>query len=250
MSSPNTPKSPGPPRQSFATTHWSMVRAAGGTDAEDACAAMTVLCQTYWYPLYAYVRRSGRPPEDAEDMTQEFFVQLLEHNWVSRADRSKGRFRTFLLTAFRRFLANQWDKASCQKRGGHLKRVPLGIKDAESRFCLEPSDPCTPEQVFERQWAIALLEQVLGRLKAEYTHSGQGAVFEALKASLVHPQDHCPHGQLAAELGMTPGSVKVAAFRLRQRYRERLLEEIAHTVASPDDVESELRHLFEVLARR
>ena len=142
-------------REDFATTRWTLVLRAGDAQVPmQAGQALAELCQTYWYPLYAYVRRRGYSPQDAEDLTQEFFLQLLENNWVARADQSKGRFRSFLLTALNRFLANQWDKVSSQKRGGHLRSLPLSMEDAESRFSREPVDTCTPEQEFEKQWAL------------------------------------------------------------------------------------------------
>lgn len=236
--------------QVFATTHWSLVLAAGDGDATAAREALARLCQMYWYPLYAYVRRKGHLPQDAEELTQEFFLQVLEHNWVARADRSRGRFRSFLLMAMNRFLCNAWDRAQTEKRGGKWRRVPLTLDDAEGRFSREPVETRTPEQEFERQWALTLLEHVLDTLCAEYAERGQAALFNALKPCLVGRRETQPYQELGAEVGMTEGNVKVAVFRLRQRYRERLMEEIADTVASPDEVESEVRHLFRVLARR
>ena len=250
MSSNEGGRSPQQSGQVFATTHWSLVLAAGDGDATAAREALARLCRTYWYPLYAYVRRKGHSPHDAEELTQEFFLQVLEHNWVARADRSRGRFRSFLLMAMNRFLSNAWDRAQTEKRGGKWRRVPLTLDDAESRFSREPVETRTPEQEFEKQWALTLLEHVLDTLCAEYAERGQAALFNALKPCLVGRRETQPYHQLGAELGMTEGSVKVAVFRLRQRYRERLMEEIAHTVASPDEVESEVRHLFRVLARR
>lgn len=238
-------------REDFATTRWTLVLRAGDAQrAAQAGQALAELCQTYWYPLYAYVRRKGHSPHDAEDLTQDFFVQLLQHNWVARADQGKGRFRSFLLTALNRFLANQWDKASAQKRGGHLRRRPLVMEGAEGRFSREPAHTCTPEQEFEKQWALAVLEQVLAGLREAYAERGQAALFDALKPGLVRSPDAPAYDRLAVALGMTEGGVKVAVFRLRRRYRQHLIEEITHTVASPDEVESELRHLFRVLARR
>lgn len=236
--------------RSFATTHWSVVLAAADGDATAAREALTRLCQTYWYPLYAYVRRKGHSPHDAEELTQEFFLQVLEHNWVARADRSRGRFRSFLLVAMNRFLANAWDKAQAARRGGNWRRVPLSLDEAESRFSRAAAETCTPQEEFERQWALALLEQVLGVLGEEYAKRGQAALFDVLKSSLVGRRETLPYQRLGERLGMTAGNVKVAVFRLRQRYRQRLLEEIAQTVASPDEVEPEVRHLFRVLARR
>lgn len=237
------------PPPSFATTHWSVVLAAGGGEDTAAREALAALCRSYWYPLYAYARRRGHPPEEAEDLIQSFFVQFLEHNWVARADQQRGRFRTFLLTALDRFLANEWDKARAIKRGGHLRRVALGMDDAESRFSREPTDTHTPEQQFERQWALTVLDRALAGLRDEYAGRGQAATFDALKPTLLGSREAQPYASLAETLGITEGSVKVAVSRLRDRYRQRLLEEIAHTVASPDEVESELRHLFRVLSR-
>ena len=234
----------------FGTTHWSVVLAAGHGDAAGAREALEQLCRSYWYPLYAYVRRKGHSPHDAEELTQEFLLQFLEHNWVARADQSRGRFRSFLLMTLTRFLANEWDKVRCAKRGGHLRRVSLAMEDAESRFSCEPVDTCTPEQEFEKQWALTLLEQVLNRLRAEYAERGQATLFDTLKSSLIGSRETQPYARLGAVLGISEANVKVAVFRLRQRYRERLREEIAHTVATPDEVESEVRHLFRILARR
>jgi RNA polymerase sigma factor (sigma-70 family) len=247
--SPDSSNAERPRAQAFATTQWSQVLAAGGGDEPLSREALAELCRTYWYPLYAFVRRKGHAPQDAEDLTQEFFLRLMEQDWVARADQSKGRFRTFLLTVLTRFMANEWDKASRQKRGGHLRKLPLTIEDAEKRFSREPTDPRTPEQEFERQWALVVLDRVLDRLGEDYARRDQAALFETLKPSLIGDREAQPYQQLAADLDMTEGSVKVAVHRLRQRYRERLLEEIAQTVASPEEAESELRHLFRVLAR-
>jgi len=250
LDSTEKPKTQNHPAQVFTTTHWSVVLAAGGSDTTDAREALSWLCDTYWYPLYAYVRRKGHSSQDAEDLIQEFFSRLLEHDWVARADQSKGRFRSFLLTVLNRFLADQWDKVSSQKRGGHLRRIPLSIEDAEKRFAGGQVDACTPEHEFEKQWALTVLERVLDRLREEYVQRGQAELFDALKPSLAGSRETQPYDRLGVELGMTEGNVKVAVFRLRRRYRERLVEEIAHTVAPPDDVESELRQLFRILARR
>ncbi len=250
MAKPDGSMSGRPPVQVFATTRWSQVLAAGDGNATISREALTDLCQTYWYPLYAFVRHKGHSPQDAEDLTQEFFLRLMEHDWVARADRSKGRFRTFLLTMLTRFLANEWDKASRQKRGGHLRKLSLTFEDAERRFSREPVDPCTPEQQFEKQWALTLLDRVLTQLCEEYGKRDQAEIFHALEPSLIGGRDAQPYRQLADGLKMTEGNVKVAVHRLRQRYRERLLAEISQTVANPEDAQSELRHLFRVLAGR
>ena len=250
MVSPDSSNAQSPRVQAFATTRWSQVLAAGGSDETISREALAELCRTYWYPLYAFVRCKGHSPQEAEDLTQGFFLRLLEHDWVARADQGKGRFRTFLLTMLTRFMANEWDKASRQKRGGHLQQLPLTVEDAERRFSREPIDPCTPEQEFERQWALVVLDRVLDQLGEDYARRNQAALFETLKPTLIGDREAQPYQQLANDLEMTEGSVKVAVHRLRQRYRERLLEEIAQTVACPEEAESELRHLFRVLAKR
>jgi RNA polymerase sigma-70 factor (ECF subfamily) len=233
----------------FVTTHWSVVLAAGRTDTTSAQYALTRLCQSYWYPLYAYVRRRGYSPQDAEDLTQEFFARFLAQNWVERADREKGRFRTFLLSAMSYFLSNEWDKARAQKRGGGVPLLPLEFDQAETRYSREPVDNVTPEQHFERRWVLALLEQVLNRLRAEYEQDGKGQIFAELNPCLVGDRTSQPYAALAAKLGLSEGAVKSTVHRLRHRYRELLRDEIAHTVAGPGEVEEELRHLFAVLAR-
>jgi RNA polymerase sigma-70 factor (ECF subfamily) len=234
----------------FPVTQWTVVLAAGGTPSPESAAALERLCSSYWYPLYAFVRRSGYSPEDAEDLTQEFFARLLEHNWIAHADQHKGRFRSFLLMAMKRFLAKEWDKAKTLKRGRQVRFVPLQLDTAESRYTREPADTRTPEQLFEKQWALTLLESVLSRLREDYARDGKGALFHALEPCLVGSRDTQPYATLGAELGMTEGAARVAVCRLRERYRECLKAEIAHTVASAAEVNEELRHLLRVMARR
>jgi RNA polymerase sigma-70 factor (ECF subfamily) len=233
----------------FVTTHWSVVLTARRSDTTRAQAALARLCQAYWYPLYAYVRRRGYAAHDAQDLTQEFFARLLEQNWLAQADRERGRFRTFLLAALSHFLANEWDKARAQKRGGAVQFVPLQLDSAETRYGQEPADPVTPEQCFERRWAVALLEEVLNRLREEHLAAGTAEMFDVLKPCLVGDRQAQPYAALATQLGMTEGAVKVAVHRLRQRYRQLLREEIANTVATPEEVTDEMHHLFAVLAR-
>jgi RNA polymerase sigma-70 factor (ECF subfamily) len=237
-------------RQSvFATTHWSVVLTAGRSDVPQARDALEKLCQTYWYPLYAYVRRRGYARADAEDLTQAFFAWLLERDWLGVADQQRGRFRSFLLISISNFLANEWDKARTQKRGGG-RIVSLPFDDAEAGCAREPVDNATPEQSFEWRWALTLLEQVMNRLSAEFARDGKAELFEALKPCLLGERTTQPYATLASKLAMTEGSVKVAVHRLRQRYRQLLRDEIANTVAKPEEVEEELRYLFAVLARR
>jgi len=233
----------------FPATQWTVVLAAGGTPSPEAAAALERLCGWYWYPLYAFVRKSGYGPTDAEDLTQEFFARLIEHNWVAHADQHKGRFRSFLLMAMKRFLAKEWDKARTLKRGGQVRFVALQLDTAETRYVRQPADAATPEQVFEKQWALALLELALKRLREDYARDHRDVLFQVLEPCLIGNREALPYAVLAAELGMTEGAVRVAVCRLRERYRVCLKEEIAHTVICPEEVDEEIRHLFRVLAR-
>jgi RNA polymerase sigma factor (sigma-70 family) len=231
-------------RDRFATTHWSMVVSAGGPRSSDAGRALATLCENYWFPVYAFVRRAGHSAEDAQDLTQEFFVRLLDKQFLAAADRNKGRFRTFLLTAVKRFLANEYDRVHAKKRGGG--QTILSLEGLEARYCQESTDWLTPERIFEQQWALSLLNQVLARLQAEMTADGKSALFDALKEHLTGSRA-VGYATTAARLSMTEGAVKAAAHRLRRRYRELLREEIAQTVASPDEIEEEVRYLFTCL---
>ena len=232
----------------FVTTHWSVVVAAGRNDTARARDALARLCQTYWHPLYAYVRRLGHSPPDAQDLTQEFFARLLEKNYLADADESRGRFRSFLLAALKHFLANEWDKASAQKRGGGQVLMPIDFNAAETACHFEPADETTAEKIFERRWALTLLDQVLRRLRAEHVRDGKEKLFEQLKSTLTEASRTVAYAEIARRLDTTEGAVKVAVHRLRQRYREVLRAEIADTVASPGEVEDELRSLFAALA--
>jgi RNA polymerase sigma factor (sigma-70 family) len=237
----------GPVRSpAFVTTHWSVVLKAGRADTPNAAAALEQLCRNYWHPLYAYVRRAGHSPEDAQDLVQEFFARLLERNTIGRADPGRGRFRSFLLTVLKNFLANEWDKQRAKKRGGEVKMLSLQFDTAETR--LAPAHQDTPDKAFDRQWALSLLEVVLGRLRHEYASTRRDDLFRALKDTLSGARSEIPYRELAARLGMSEGAVKVAAHRLRQRYRELLREEIANTVSGPEEIEAELRDLFRALA--
>jgi len=240
-----------PVRQpAFVTTHWSVVLKAGQADTTRARDALAKLCQTYWYPLYAYARRRGHSPHDAQDLTQAFFARLLERNWVGGADEARGRFRTFLLTAMSRFLSDEWDKLRAQKRGGNVRHLPLQLDTGETRYGHEPADNCTPEQVFERRWALTLLDTVLQRLRVEYEREGKNELFVTLHSTLVGGREHQPYAELAGHLNMNEGAVKVAVHRLRKRYRQLLRDEIAETMSESGDVDEELHHLFAVLAGR
>lgn len=227
----------------FATTHWSVVLAAGGERSPEAHQALATLCETYWYPLYAYVRRRGYAAEDAQDLTQAFFAALLEKVYLRAADRERGRFRSFLLTALKRFLSKEWDRAHAQKRGGTHGPISLDVQSGETRYSLEPSHDWTPERIYERRWALTLLDQVMARLRQRYVADGKEQLFDLLKAFLTGESGAPPYSQAAAELAMTEGAVKVAVHRLRRRYRELLRSEIAQTVAHPGEVDDELRFL-------
>lgn len=240
----------GEPGPVFVTTHWSVVVAAGRNDTSRAQQSLEHLCRVYWYPLYAYVRRRGHSAHDAQDLTQAFFARLLERHWVGDANRERGRFRTFLLTAISRFLADEWDKVRAQKRGGGVPHVPVQLDTAETRYGHEPADDCTPEQCYERRWALTLLDTVLQKLRIEYERAGKGELFARLNACLVGGRETQPYAELAAQLGMNEGAVKVAVHRLRKGYRQLLRAEIAQTTAEAGDVDDELHHLFAVLAGR
>lgn len=247
---PGTPMAEEMParRPAFVTTHWSVVLTAARSDTPHAQEALARLCETYWYPLYAYVRRRGHSAEDAQDSTQEFFCRLLAGNWVSDADRTKGRFRTFLLTALNRFLTNEWDRARAEKRGGHAVPVPLDTDMAESRYCADAGDALTPDRLYDRQWAMTLLERALTRLEAEHQRLGKAAEFTALSPALTADRGDIPYALMAAQLGLNEPATRMAVHRLRKRFREVFREEIAQTVAQPGEVEEEIRHLLAALA--
>jgi RNA polymerase sigma-70 factor (ECF subfamily) len=252
MNAPTGTSLAGPGRGNpvFVTTQWSVVLQAARQDTTSALPALERLCRTYWYPLYAYARRRGSSPPDAQDLTQAFFARLLERHWLERADRERGRFRTFLLTAMSRFLSDEWDKHRSQKRGDGAVHLSLEFETAESRYSHEPADGSTPEKCFERQWALTLLDTVLQRLRQEYEQEGNHDLFLALHPTLIGARTAQPYADLARALQMTEGAVKVAVHRLRKRYRELLRAEIADTLSQDEDVDEELGHLFAVLGGR
>jgi RNA polymerase sigma factor (sigma-70 family) len=234
---------------SFTPTHWSVVLAAAGrADSTHARDALEKLCRNYWLPIYVFVRRQGHSPHDAQDLTQEFFARLLEKNYLAGAQREKGRFRSFLLASVKHFLANEWDKANAQKRGGGQVPISIDATLGENSFRIEPADAVTAEKVYERRWALALLEQVLRRLREEYTRDGKEKQFNELKSTLTEGSRTVPYAEIATRLRTSEGAVKVAVHRLRQRYRELLRAEIADTVANPAEVDDEIRNLFAALA--
>jgi RNA polymerase sigma-70 factor (ECF subfamily) len=233
------------PGDPFDTTHWSVIIAARDRGSSEARAALGELCRAYWYPLYAFIRHRGHDHQSAEDLTQSFFARLLESNDLARVDRSKGRFRAFLLAACKNFLANEHDRCRARKRGGD--RALLSIDHAVAARCydMEPVHWLTAEALFARRWAILLLDQTMEDLRADFSRSGQSERFEALKSTLTG--DHVPYSELAARLNMTVGAVQVAVHRLRQRYREALRARIGATVGDPSQIDDEIRELFAAL---
>ena len=236
------------PVAGFQPTRWTVVLAAAQESSPQADAALSGLCQVYWYPLYAYVRRQGHSPHDAEDLTQAFFVKLLEKRYLAGIEREGGRFRSFMLTALKRFLANEWDKARAAKRGRGHTHVAIDPSSAESRYTLEPAHELTPEKIYERQWAQSLLDYVLQALEQEYAAAGKGKLFEQIRASLSQSRGSVSYADIASELHTTEAAIKMAVQRLRARYREFLRAEIARTVSGPEEVEDELRYLFATFA--
>jgi RNA polymerase sigma factor (sigma-70 family) len=234
------------PPSHFGTTHWSLVLAARDRADPGARDALASLCALYWYPLYAYVRRRGHGADEAHDLTQEFFTRLLAKDFLASVDRSKGKFRSFLLAAFNHFLANERDHDRAKKRGGGRPALSLDAADAAGRYRDEPGSGLTPEKLFERRWALALLQQVMGRLRADYEAKDKGRLFDRLRGFLVGEKG-AGYRPTADELGLSEGAVKVAVHRLRQRYRELLHEEIGRTVATPEEIEEEIRELFAAL---
>lgn len=243
----DTPPQPAP-RARFATTRWTMVLAAGRCSSPEATHALEELCRAYWYPLYAYVRRRGQSKEDAEDLTQAFFAKLFEKEFLRAAAKEKGRFRTFMLMAFQRFCANEWDRSRAQKRGGGQVVLSLNIDTAERRYHAEPVDELSADRIFERRWALTLIEQTIARLHKEYEVAGKGRDFDALKTFLTADSGDVPYTELAAKLGQNEGALRVAVHRLRKRFRELFRLEIAQTVSSPAEIEGELRHLLAALS--
>ncbi len=230
----------------FATTHWSVVLTAQG-QSPAADAALEALCRTYWMPLYAFIRREGHPVEEAKDLTQEFFARWLERRDFDAARREKGRLRSYLLVSLKHFLANERERVTAMKRGRGQQPLSLDEIFAQHRFDLEPVASLTADQIYEKRWAMAVLDQVLAGLDEEYRADGRGLLFDRLKLLLVGEPGHPSQAEIADELGMTENAVKQAFHRLRVRYRELLREQISHTVASPDELEDELRHLIAVL---
>ena len=233
----------------FPHTRWSVVLAACRPSAESA-AALEAICRAYWYPLYAYVRRCGQSPPDAQDLTQEFFCRLLEKGWLAAANPDKGRLRAFLITALKNFMNKEWRRASAQRRGGGLARVAFDTAFAESRYAADPSSTLAVEETFDRQWALTLLDLTVTRLQAEFAAAGKAADFAALKECLMAGRGAIDYSSVAARLGVNEGAARVAAHRLRKRFREIYRDEVSRTLAEGAEVEAEVRYLAAVLAPR
>ncbi len=232
------------PGDIFATTHWTVVLAAGRRSTPQADRALEELCRAYWFPLYAYVRRRGHSKEDAEDLTQAFFARFLQKNYLEGLSAERGRFRAFLLASLKHFLANEWDHSQRQKRGGNVPHLSLDWQTADTQFQIaDPAEPSS-DKTFDREWAVALLAQVIARLSAECEADGRGRQFAELKAFLTAGKDTLSPPDVARALGLNVGAVRVAVHRLRKRYRQLLREEIAQTLADPTQVEEEIRALF------
>jgi RNA polymerase sigma-70 factor (ECF subfamily) len=232
----------------FVTTRWTVVLHAGRKSSPQSDRALGELCQTYWYPLYAYVRRKGKTKEDAEDLVQAFFEKFLGKNYLEGLSAGRGKFRAFLLASLKHFLANEWDKSQRQKRGGGVTHLSLDWQSADARFHIDPPDPSSPEKTFDREWALALLERVITRLRDECIAEGKARLFEQAKGFLMVGETAIPYAQAAQALNLDEGAVRVAVHRLRARYRALLREEIAQTLDDPAQVAEELRSLQAALA--
>ena len=244
MSSATSTPATTTPGDIFATTRWTVVLAAGQRHTPQASVALEELCRIYWFPLYAYVRRRGHTREDAEDLVQEFFARFLVKNYLAGLASERGRFRAFLLAALKHFLANEWDRAQTQKRGGGVAHLSLDWQTADAKFQVAATAEPSPDQAFDREWALALLERVITRLHDESVAEGKTESFAKLRTFLTAARSAVPYAQAAAELGLSEGAVRVAVHRLRRRYRELLRDEIAQTLSDPAQVEEELRALF------
>jgi len=233
----------------FATTRWTVVLNAGRLDSPETGQALAELCRVYWYPLYAYVRRQGFDVPTAQDLTQEFFAKLVEKNYLGLADRQRGRFRWFLLTAFKCFLANEWDRASALKRGGGAKPLSLDAMNAEERYCVEPADPLSADQLYDRRWALDLLQRTRVRLREHYQAGDKARRFELLESYLPGEEPVATQAEIGRQLGLNENAVKQEVHRMKKLFGELLRGEVAQTVAQPEDVDEELRYLIDVVCR-
>jgi RNA polymerase sigma factor (sigma-70 family) len=234
-------------RHAFPQTRWSVVVAARRETSEESAAALETICRSYWYPLYAYARRSGHSAHDAQDLTQEFFARLLSKRWLDAADREKGKLRTFLIAALKKFMAKEWRRASAQKRGGGKVHLPIDTAFAESRYAADTAIPLRPEEAFEQQWALTLLDVTIARVRQELGDAGYPERFEEMKTCLMAERGTIEYAAIAGRLGMSEGTARVAVHRLRKRFRQIFREEIAQTLSDEADLEGELRHLARAL---
>jgi RNA polymerase sigma factor (sigma-70 family) len=232
----------------FATTHWSVVLSAGQAESPQAAEALEKLCRTYWYPLYVYVRRRGYEAPDAQDLTQDFFAHLLAKGFPRGVAPERGKFRSFLLASLRHFLVDHHRHEDAAKRGGGQRTVSLDESRTEERFRLEPQHELTPEKLYEREWALTLLDRAQSRLREEYVAAGKGELHDRLKGFPLAEKRENSFQQAATELGVTEGALKSAVHRMRARYRQLVREEVAHTVADPAEVNEEARHLIAVIS--
>ncbi len=236
--------------QAFPRTRWSVVLAASQRHSPESAAALEAICGAYWYPLYAYARRGGQSPHDAQDLTQEFFCRLLEKGWLASADRDKGKLRTFLIVALKNFMSKEWRRASTQRRGGGQSHVTIDTAFAESRYAADHSANLAVDETFDQQWALTLLDLTVNRLRAEFAAAGKPGDFDALKSCLMAGRGTIDYASVAGRLGVGDGAARVAAHRLRKRFRELYREEISQTLADGADLDGELRHLAAALARK
>ena len=233
----------------FVTTRWTVVMTARVKASPESEDALQTLCKAYWPPLYSFVRRLGNAPHDAQDLTQEFFARLLQKDWLGAVERERGRFRTFLIMAVKRFLANEWDKHCAARRGGGQACLPLDTQFAEECYLADTGPSQSADHLYERQWALTLLDQAMARLRAEYESDGRGGDFQRLKTYLTAGRGEIPYDQVAGELGTSEGAARVAVHRLRKRFREVFRAAVADTVSSAEDVDEEMHYVVEVLGR-
>jgi RNA polymerase sigma factor (sigma-70 family) len=234
-------------RSGFRTTSWNLILAAASDPTTEARHALATLCQIYWNPVYAFIRRKGHEIERAEDLTQDFFAKLIEKNYLGDADRSRGRFRSFLLVSVKHFLANEWDRDRALKRGGGQAHVSIDTVEAERWYAPAATEDVTPEDLFERRWALSLLERVMARLRAEYTAAGKAAQFQVLQPFLNREVDETRYQDAAAQLGASAGALRMSVLRMRRKYRELLRAEIGETVETPQEIDEEIRFLLSIL---
>lgn len=237
----------GTSRSNFETTSWSLVLAASLNPTPDSRKALATLCQTYWNPVYAFIRRNGHSPDQSQDLTQGFFARLIEKNYLEDADRQRGRFRSFLLASVKHFLANEWDRSHALKRGQGQVPLSMDVIQAENWYVPAATEQVTPERLFEQRWALSLLERVMARLRAEFADAGKGELFESLAGFLNSDSDPARYEELAVKMGLSAGALRMSVHRMRRKYRRLLRAEIAETVSTPEEIDDEIRFLLATL---